>query len=597
MASAATASVENTAGTPAPILEYSRVTAVQANRQDSDAVRTEYNPREIFKMHECTKKEGTIPTIYYPKFEVTFEDADAKIKKVEIGNRNRGQEEKTIIVLGATGSGKTTFINGVFNYILGTEWKDDFRYRLIQEIEEPNQARSQTQWITAYTIHHQPWFNVPYTITIIDTPGFGDASGIERDKRITDQIREFFSTRGSKGIDQIDAVGFVAQSSQARLTPTQEYIFESILTLFGNNIAENIINLLTFADGQKPQVLAALQEANCPSRKYFKFNNSALFVSSEESSNKERNMFDEMFWKMGTNSFRDFMTELSHMESKTLALTKEVLDERRYLEVIMVSIQRNIRIMLTKLEQLRAERHVLRQHQEDIDESKEISFEVPEVILEEKPAAPGQSTTTCVQCRWTCHENCTIKSDKCKFMCSAIKGFSNCRVCPCKGHWKVHKNVNKIYMVKEVQVSRYIKRYQEEMESKKLCAKQMIEKCELEIKNVEDETIKQIVRAKKCLARLEKIALRPWAMSTSDYIELLIQKEQNKPTEGWKKRVEQLIDLKEKCLYQKEIIKAASSDEDDDLCIEDVETPDRLVEILKKSSRVSTLESQDSTSD
>ena len=60
------------------------------------------------------------------------------------------------------------------NYILGVDWKDDYRLKLIEEViqgQESNQAVSQTSWITSYTIHYRADFTVPYTLTIIDTPG------------------------------------------------------------------------------------------------------------------------------------------------------------------------------------------------------------------------------------------------------------------------------------------------------------------------------------------------------------------------------------------------------------------------------------------
>ena len=149
---------------------------------------------------------------------------------------------------------------------------------------------------------------VPYAVTIIDTPGFGGTEGLKRDKKITEQIKEFFSIPPPDGIDHIDGIGFVVQSSQARLTQTQKYIFDSILSIFGNDVSRNIFLIITFSDGQRPPVLEAVMEANIPNytEKFFKFNNSALFAENHESGEVG---FDEMFWKMGSVSFKNFFLE------------------------------------------------------------------------------------------------------------------------------------------------------------------------------------------------------------------------------------------------------------------------------------------------
>ena len=152
----------------------------------------------------------------------------------------RGETEKVFMVVGATGAGKTTLINGMVNYILGVQWKDEFRFKVITEETKATQAHSQTQDITAYTFHPMKGSAVPYTFTIIDTPGFGGTGGLRRDKKITEQIKQFFSIPPPDGIDHLDGIGFVVQASQARLTSTQEYIFDSILSIFGNDVSKNI---------------------------------------------------------------------------------------------------------------------------------------------------------------------------------------------------------------------------------------------------------------------------------------------------------------------------------------------------------------------
>ena len=100
---------------------------------------------------------------------------------------------KTIMILGATGSGKTTHINFLFNYIVRTAWKAPYRFRLISEERNANQATSQTSIITAYQIPRLVGSRLKYPVTIVDTTGFGDTRGIERDQAITEQIREFFN--------------------------------------------------------------------------------------------------------------------------------------------------------------------------------------------------------------------------------------------------------------------------------------------------------------------------------------------------------------------------------------------------------------------
>jgi hypothetical protein len=160
------------------------------------------------------------------------------------GGQPGRMQHRTILVMGATGSGKMTLINGMINYIFNVEWEDTFRFQLIQEqMAGRSQVDSQTSRITAYDIHHAEGFSVPYSLTIVDTPGYGDTKGLDRDQEITEMIRKFFEDKD--GIQELDVIGFVTEASLPRLTPTQIYIFDSVLSIFGNDVKENINFLLT----------------------------------------------------------------------------------------------------------------------------------------------------------------------------------------------------------------------------------------------------------------------------------------------------------------------------------------------------------------
>ena len=115
---------------------------------------------------------------------------------------------------------------------------DNFRFKIIVENSERSQAYSQTNEVNYYNIRSIG--NYP-PVKIIDTPGYGDTRGIERDKEITAQIKELFHDK----ISTLNAICFVTKSSNNRLTPTQKYILSSILDLFGQDVAEIFIFMLT----------------------------------------------------------------------------------------------------------------------------------------------------------------------------------------------------------------------------------------------------------------------------------------------------------------------------------------------------------------
>ena len=275
-------------------------------------------------------KDGR-PAVYTLPLSPVYEDNVRHLRKFEINLEKgkttqtesfQGPPEKVIMAVGSKGSGKTTILNAMVNHILGVQWKDDFRFKMIQEISDKqeeekigNEARSQSQYVSCYTLPHIEGFKVPYTITVVDTPSFGNTRGLEHFKLIIEQIPTLFDTKGQKWIDHVDAICFVVQAGNPRLTLAQQYVFCSILSMFGKDIKENIIVFFSLADGQRPQALSAMLEAGIldDDSHYFKFNNSALLVDNSDGDDEDN--FDGMFWKMGIKSFEKFFAALAKMEA------------------------------------------------------------------------------------------------------------------------------------------------------------------------------------------------------------------------------------------------------------------------------------------
>lgn len=500
------------------------------------------------KSSELKPKIGPLQVYKVPLEEEKIQIAECKCYKFM---KNNNKPNRTIMVLGQTGSGKSTLINGMINYILGIKWGDSYRFKLVAEDPAKSQAESQTSEVNVYKLNHQEGFKIDCSLTIIDTPGFGDTRGIERDKKIVEQLRDLFSANG--GVSEIDAICFVAQAALARLTASQKYVFDSVLSIFGKDVAENFQILVTFADGQRPPILEAINQSKVPCPKtpeglpvHFKFNNSALFADN----NTEDEGFDEMFWKMGAKSLDKFFAALNTMKTKSLTMTKEVLRERKQLENSIENLQEQVKAGLAKLEEIKQTSEILKAHEAEISRNENFEFEVKVTKPDKKDISrSGNYITNCQQCHHTCHYPCGIPNDKDKKGCDAMGSNGYCEVCPGKCYWNVHFNQKYKWEYKEVTEKRTIKDLKDKYmkaTKEKFSVQEVINKLNNEYKQVQDKVVELVETSGKCLNRLKEIALKPNPLSTLEYIDMLIEAEKSEAKPGWKKRVETLMAMREK---------------------------------------------------
>lgn len=485
------------------------------------------------------------PSIYKIPVKIT-NTVTAGIEKAEVGTPHpTPKPTRVFMAVGATGAGKSTLINGMVNYLMGVKFEDDCRFKLITDEVAQSQAHSQTQKITSYTIYWHEESPVDYNMIIVDTPGFGDTRGIERDKQITAQIQDFFSLQRDAGIDQIHGIGFVTQSSLARLTQTQKYIFDSVLAVFGKDIENNIFIMATFADGNEPAVKGAIKEAKIPYCNFLQFNNEYLFASNTN--------FCVPFWQMAYESFKDFFTHFTRTETVSLQITRAVLNERQSLESIVAGLQKRIKNGIAKIDELNQEEQVLRAHEADILKNKDFTYKV--TIAKHKKvdiSGQGRYVTNCRKCNFTCHKSCVYASDDDKHKCSAMdsRGASDasCRVCPGQCHWTLHNNnpyYFETYEEEETRTSDDLKKRFQDATAKKSGVHGMVAKLEKELEVLYNEVFLNIQQVRKCLQRLGEIALKPNPLTDADYIGLLIQAEKNDMKPGYLKRIEYLSEVKE----------------------------------------------------
>ncbi|XP_074505969.1 uncharacterized protein LOC141776357 [Sebastes fasciatus] len=515
-----------------------------------------------FLKHVSKSINSGHPSLY--KLPLTEEDMDIDgCRRFNFGKESMRQN-RTIMVLGATGSGKSTLINGMINYIVGVEWKDTFRFQLIDEDQSRSQAESQTSEVTVYKVNYQEGFKIPFSLTVVDTPGFGDTRGIARDREITEQIRRLFTS--ANGVSEIDAVCFVTQASLARLTATQRYVFDSVLSIFGKDVAENIEMLVTFADGKQPPVLEAINVSRVPCPKndiglpvHFKFNNSALFADNRSSSDRacgedsdedEDDNFDEMFWNMGAKSMGKFFTTLQKMETKSLLMTREVLKERKHLETAVEGLQPQVRAGLAKLEEIKTTKEKIKEHETVMtsNENFEIEVEITKPVKKQL-TKKGEYITNCQKCSITCHYPCGIADDNEKRGCASMDATGRCTVCPGKCIWSLHFNQTYSWdyvQVKEKKTLQELKDKYKNATKEKMTIQEVIERQEEEIAQLQDMIVSLMDQSAHSITRLQEIALRPNPLTTPEYIDMLIEGEKSEAKEGYKARIQSLEAMRDK---------------------------------------------------
>ncbi|XP_053350123.1 uncharacterized protein LOC128520105 [Clarias gariepinus] len=366
-------------------------------------------------------------------------EQDGSVRKWTFGQRDN--QTKIILMVGETGTGKTTLINAMVNYILGVKFTDEVWFEITEEGGDnpiSDQSKSQTTKITVYELFVQ---DNQFSLTIIDTPGYGDTRGSEYDRQIADNLYKLFHS--DSGVKEIDAVCLVVKASQNRLTDRQQYIFDALLSLFGKDIENNIVIMVTHSDGIPPEdALNAIKKAGIPSRRdeenqpdHFLFNNRQTVKRSPN-----YNSTLQTAWEQTGCNLKHFFGSLKEHNRKSLNQTENVLTESRRLEACIVNLKKRIHFVECKTKELDQIQKVLQENQEKIKKNINFTFLVSKYYKEKVPirkvSFQDRKATICTVCEENCHElNCWCSPNA--LWCEVIK-HEYCTVCTGKCHFTKH---------------------------------------------------------------------------------------------------------------------------------------------------------------
>ncbi|XP_064176198.1 uncharacterized protein LOC135246849 isoform X3 [Anguilla rostrata] len=421
---------------------------------------------------------------------------DGAARRYTFGRKDPNKRKRTIMMVGEIGTGKSALINMMVNYMLGVKWEDKIRFEIIPDESKTPQTESQTTVITAYEIFGLEELSVPFSLTVIDTPG------LDKDKNIAQNLYTFLESLSD--VQQIDAVCLLVKASQCRLSPSQKYIFDAILSIFGKNMEKNFMILITFSDWMPPLALQLVSESGVPFLKdekndpvHFLFNNfpPQMFAKKYEETYKKA-------WDNGAEHFREFFQALDKLEPQSLKMTENVLRKRCRLEEDIRNLESQIKEEEEKHKALEELQKKLEEHKEDM-----------------RTSNTYQNTCAAEQ-----HATSSTVSEANRFISWLSWIFSLCSFTDRTDRLMVNQDVDETSSSKGHQEKEDEPQSEERIKHAELCKLATdISRLEEELKDMKAEKTKLMERCYLSVLELEQLALKFDSGSTHQSILRLIE--------------------------------------------------------------------------
>ncbi|KAG9123795.1 hypothetical protein FRC07_013929 [Ceratobasidium sp. 392] len=146
----------------------------------------------------------------------------------------------TILLIGETGSGKTSFMSLLSNLLQGHSPLELIDYHDESKESGRSKIHSQTTRATLYAITAADGRK----FQILDTPGLADTHGIKQDRAHKDEI----NTAIKEFVPSVDAVIIMANGTSQRLNVVTSYALNTVCSMFPRSIIRNIGFIFTHCD-------------------------------------------------------------------------------------------------------------------------------------------------------------------------------------------------------------------------------------------------------------------------------------------------------------------------------------------------------------
>ncbi len=498
-------------------------------------------------------------------------------------NWSRPVKELNILILGEIDVGKSTWINGFCNYLtysslkeaeendLCTVWNENFEEIIVSTGKDTDEVQCAGKSATQQCKVHSFCLDDDTTLRLIDTPGIGDTSGIDQDKKNFENILNTLSD-----LEELHGICILLKPNNARMGVVFKYCLKELLTYLHRDASKNIMFCFTnsrgtsYRPGDTLPVLKTLLKSNpdvdipiskqtvyCYDSESYRF---LAAIKNKSHPVKFPNEERENFVKSWEMSCKETNRMMEHIKS----LTPHPIQNTMNLNFARQLVQKLTRPMAEISMNIQRNKGVLKNEIDDIEQTKAtildlrnrtfvkkiyretIKLPYPKVVCANSKCKKICDTGYYKKIEYTsiCHDHCTIKGHDTVghlklLRCDCISfPLGTCKRKNCGHSYKDHMHMN--YDTREVVVmveDQIIVKDLEstcsaaEMKQKLIDRKhQLIDELNVELNIIHEATLKFAMF-------LKSNAITPYNDAMEDYLNHLIHEEKSRVACGGSRKV------------------------------------------------------------
>ncbi|UJR16644.1 hypothetical protein I4U23_003544 [Adineta vaga] len=359
-----------------------------------------------------------------------------------------------VLLIGETGSGKSTFINYLTNYLkhgtlhnLKIAIPSVFHPDVTEEFDHHehvlhDQTQSKTDSCCQYMFD-----DGTNQYLFIDTPGLSDTRGHEQDKINLQKIID-----AAENLNGLTAVIIVVNGAVSRLTINLQNVIAQLRGNLPDTVMDNVIVVLTNTSRYSTNFTLEALKLNGNVYPYY-MQNSAFTTDPKKWTTTviESLQYD---WNQSMNEIKAMLATLNTFKTKSVAAFTNMKDIRNTIKQLMHAA----RIEVVRIQKMQDEIAMfeagLKQANADTVTYKDYKKE--RVIDNIEFIDTRHHSTLCQSCNYVCHENCglneaTVVGHQIFQHCMAIKD-GNCTKCPRNCSYTDHYHAKKTVKITKKKV-------------------------------------------------------------------------------------------------------------------------------------------------